>query len=263
MERGLLESPRWDVALSDGLVPPLRVMAIGLSKEFTTDMYIELHARSAFSFLAGASLPEELVAACVSRGMPALALLDRDNVSGIVRFHKEAVNRGVNSYIGAEITLEDGSKLPLLAESRQGYQNLCRLISRIKLRAPKGLGAAKNDDLAIILPALFVSRVMSMGLLQKLCRRSGQARARLDELTCIYGRQNVFVELQRHFDRLERPAIRRQLLWRKASSCQSSLQMASAMRLQIHANCSMSDVCHIRYGFVKRVGYWRETQSDL
>src|SRR5262252_3146771 len=111
-------------------------------------MYVELHARSAFSFLAGASLPEELVGACVSRGMAALALLDRDNVSGIVRFHKEAVTRGVNAHVGAEISLEDGSRLPLLAESRLGYQNLCRLISRMKLRAPKGSGAAKIEDLS-------------------------------------------------------------------------------------------------------------------
>jgi error-prone DNA polymerase len=167
-------------------------------------MYVELHARSAFSFLAGASLPEELVAACVSRGMPALALLDRDNVSGIVRFHKEAVNRGVSAYIGAEITLEDGSKLPLLAESRQGYQNLCRLISRIKLRAPKGSGAAKNEDLGDYSAGLICLTGDVHGPLAKaLSEGGGQARARLDELTCIYGRHNVFVELQRHFDRLE------------------------------------------------------------
>jgi error-prone DNA polymerase len=193
-------------------------------------MYVELHARSAFSFLAGASLPEELVAACVSRGMPALALLDRDNVSGIVRFHKEAINRGVSAHIGAEITLEDGSKLPLLAESRQGYQNLCRLISRIKLRAPKGSAAARSEDLSDYSAGLICLTGDEHGPLAKaLTDGTDRARARLDELARIYGRQNVFVELQRHFDRLEE------------ARNQESIALAQSLKLPIVAT---NGVCY-------------------
>ena len=100
-------------------------------------MYVELHARSAFSFLTGSSLPEDLVRACADLGIPAMAMLDRDNVSGVVRFHLAAQKSGIRAHIGAEITSTDGCLYPLLAESQKGYQNLCRLISCIKLRAKK------------------------------------------------------------------------------------------------------------------------------
>src|SRR5438552_15585375 len=97
-------------------------------------MYLELHARSAFSFLEGASLPEELATLCAELDMPAMALLDRDGVYGAPRFHLAAKKLGVRAHIGAEVTLEDGSVLPLLVETRAGYQNLCRLITNVKLR---------------------------------------------------------------------------------------------------------------------------------
>src|SRR6267142_2499989 len=68
--------------------------------------YIELHARSAFSFLEGASVPEELISACVAQEMPAMALLDRDGVYGAARFHLAAKKNGVKAHIGAEITVK-------------------------------------------------------------------------------------------------------------------------------------------------------------
>src|SRR5512146_156487 len=67
-------------------------------------MYIELHSRSAFSFLEGSSLPEELVGVCAELGMPAMALLDRDGVYGAPRFHLAARKLGLRAHIGAEIT---------------------------------------------------------------------------------------------------------------------------------------------------------------
>ena len=104
--------------------------------------YVELHARSAFSFLEGASLPEDIVHHCAALEQPAIALLDRDSVSGIVRFHMAAKKLGIRAHIGAEITCVDGRRYPLLVETRAGYQNLCRLITRMKLRAErKGCGA--------------------------------------------------------------------------------------------------------------------------
>src|SRR5574341_752340 len=118
-------------------------------------MYIELHARSAFSFLEGAALPEELVDACAAAGMPAMALADRDGVYGSPRFHLAAKKAGVRAHIGSEVTLKESwpqrhrdtenirlkkpsatpclrgeSRLPLLVATREGYQNLCRLITR-------------------------------------------------------------------------------------------------------------------------------------
>src|SRR6267143_3435522 len=105
-----------------------------------TDMYIELHARSAFSFLEGASTPEGLAERCAELDIPAMALLDRDGVYGAPRFHTAAKKLGVKAHIGSEVTVrstgtETQSSCSLLAESRAGYQNLCRLITRMKLRA--------------------------------------------------------------------------------------------------------------------------------
>src|SRR6202166_2866391 len=123
-------------------------MAAGSWKAAMTDGYIELNARSAFSFLEGASLPEDLIAAAADFGMPAMALIDRDGVYGAPRFHMAAQKAGIRAHIGAEVTCTDGHRYPLLAESRAGYRNLCRLITRMKLRAKKGEGAATREEFA-------------------------------------------------------------------------------------------------------------------
>ncbi len=168
-------------------------------------MFIELHARSAFSFLAGASLPEEIVEACAERDLPALAILDRDNISSAVRFHKAARGKGIKAHIGAEITLDDGSALPLIAETREGYRNLCRLLSQIKLRAPKGEAAASREDLAEYAKGLICLTGDEYGPIARTLFSQGidAARTRIDELSGIYGPSNVYVELQRHHDRFE------------------------------------------------------------
>src|ERR1700756_4497804 len=111
-------------------------------------MYTELHARSAFSFLEGASLPEELVAVCAERGMAAMALLDRDGVYGAPRFYLAAKKIPIQAYIGAEVTSAEGWRYPFLVASREGYQNLCRLITQMKLRAPKGEGNVAAEEVA-------------------------------------------------------------------------------------------------------------------
>ncbi|MGC2000770.1 MAG: PHP domain-containing protein, partial [Candidatus Acidiferrales bacterium] len=100
-------------------------------------MYTELHARSAFSFLEGGALPEELASVCVGRGMAAMALLDRDGVYGAPRFYLAAQKISLRAHIGAEVTGAGGWRFPLLVETRAGYQNLCRLITLMKLRARK------------------------------------------------------------------------------------------------------------------------------
>jgi error-prone DNA polymerase len=112
------------------------------------DAYVELHARSGFSFLQGATVPEELAGACAARGMGAMAIMDRDGVYGAPRFHMAAKKAGVRAHIGAEITCTNGARYPLLAATREGYRQLCRLITRMKLRAPKGEGAATPEEIA-------------------------------------------------------------------------------------------------------------------
>jgi error-prone DNA polymerase len=99
--------------------------------------YIELHARSAFSFLRAASTPETLAATAAQLGIPALAICDRDGVYGSPRLHAAGREHGVRAIVGAELTMEDGCVVPVLVTSRTGYQNLCRLITEAKLRGTK------------------------------------------------------------------------------------------------------------------------------
>jgi error-prone DNA polymerase len=148
--------------------------------------YVELHARSGFSFLEGASVPEELAGACAHFGMPAMALLDRNGVYGSPRFHMAAKKTGIRAHIGSEITCTNGLSYPLLTESREGYRNLCRLVTRMKLRAPKGEGAATLEELA----------EFSRGLI---CLTRHPDERLLD----IFGRGNLYAELQRHHHREE------------------------------------------------------------
>src|SRR5579862_6014897 len=103
-------------------------------------MYTELHARSAFSFLEGASIPEEFAGVCAEKGMGAMALVDRDGVYGSPRFHLAADKLSLQAHVGAEITAAEGWRYAVLVESRAGYQNLCRLITQMKLQAKKGEG---------------------------------------------------------------------------------------------------------------------------
>ena len=132
-------------------------------------MYVELHAASAFSFLEGASLPEEIAEAAAHSGMPAIALLDRDGVYGGPRFHSAATRCKIRAHIGAEISVADFGnqagcpswlpnqfparfvRLPLLVETQTGYRNLCRLITRYKMREKgKFTGAAMLAEVAAL-----------------------------------------------------------------------------------------------------------------
>ncbi len=100
--------------------------------------YAALWAKSNFSFLEGASHPEELVGTCARLGIPTIALTDRDGVYGVVEAHAAAQSTGVQLILGSEITVTDGTTLMLLAQDREGYANLCRLITRGRLRCDKG-----------------------------------------------------------------------------------------------------------------------------
>jgi len=165
-------------------------------------MYVELHARSAFSFLEGASVPEELAARCRELGMPALALVDRDGVYGAPRFYQAAKKQDLRAHVGAEVTSAEGFRYPLLVESRRGYQNLCRLITRMKLRAPKGEGAITESDLGEYARGLVCLTGGDEGPLAAALAAGGlDGGMRCVEQLCrIFGRGNVYVELQRHLN---------------------------------------------------------------
>src|SRR3954447_15914463 len=91
--------------------------------------YVELHAHSAYSFLDGASRPEEIAARAAELGYEAFALTDHDGVSGSLEFAMAAKDLGVRPITGAEVTLEGGAHVTLLAETARGYSNLCRLLT--------------------------------------------------------------------------------------------------------------------------------------
>src|SRR3954451_10377098 len=167
--------------------------------------YIELHSRSAFSFLEGSSLPESLISRCAELKMPAMALLDRDGVYGAPRFHMAAKKAGVKAHIGAEVTYETflRSRLPLLIASRAGYQNLCRLITKMKLRAAKDKGAVSEQELKEYSAGLICLTGGDDGPLALTLQHGGidAAREVVEHLIHIFGHNNVYVELQRHFHR--------------------------------------------------------------
>jgi len=109
--------------------------------------YAELHCLSNFSFLRGASQPEELVGRATDLGYAALAITDECSVAGIVRAHLAAREHGLKLIVGSEFALADGLRCVLLAEHRAGYGQLCRLITRARRAAPKGRYRLERTDL--------------------------------------------------------------------------------------------------------------------
>jgi error-prone DNA polymerase len=227
-------------------------------------MYLELHTASAFSFLAGASLPETLVTRAAALGYPAIALLDRDGVYGAPQLYRAARAAGLRAIVGAELTITHSSSgatpqppqaassprsgraarprasspsagsaarvaghdraqsswiLPVLVSSVEGYRNLCRLITRAKSKVAKGESLLTLADLdghcggLIALagrPALFAEQHGVGGL--------------VDQIVGIFGRDRVWVELQRHLRRDEEAANA------------SLLDLAAAFRIPVMAS---------------------------
>src|SRR5919108_1661561 len=211
-------------------IPKVRKSVPTIRQSSFPPTYVELHARSAFSFLEGASLPEDLVGACAALNLPAMALLDRDGIYGSPRFHLAAEKAGIKGHIGAELaceqfwtancqlpiergfkienrqsTIDNFVSLPLLVSSRAGYQNLCRLITRMKLRARKGEGSVREEELQEHATGLICLTGDDDGPLAAAFSHGGMEEGRrcLDRLIGIFGHENVYVELQRHFHREE------------------------------------------------------------
>ncbi len=201
--------------------------------------FVELHARSAFSFLRGASSPEALMQRAAHLGLGAMAVTDRAGVYGSARCQYAAKETGVRAIVGAELPLEDGSVLPVLAKSRLGYQNLCRLLTRAHLgvtaaaaenarppekpaigsgtparrraKAPedappaKGEGRVSFDQLAQFSAGLLALTGDSEGAVRQCLRRRDfdGAGVAMDRLVHLFGPENVVAEVQRHRLRYE------------------------------------------------------------
>ena len=168
--------------------------------------YVELHARSAFSFLRAASLPSTLAARASEIGLSALALTDRDGFYASPRLWTATEEAGIRAIYGCELTLEDRSVLPLLVQSADGYQKLCRLLTRSKLRSPKGESFVRWDELEEIAGGVVCMTGDEEGpLTAALLRRDFcEAEGTMRRLISIFGVKNVFVEVQRHLRRGER-----------------------------------------------------------
>jgi error-prone DNA polymerase len=134
-----------------------------------------------------------------------MALLDRDGVYGAARFHLAGVKAGVKGHIGAEVTAEEGGRYALLVKSRAGYQNLCQLITKMKLRSAKGEGSVAAAEMAEFGAGLVCLTGGEEGVLAHAIEQGGidAACERVTKLCELFGRRNVYVEVQRHFCRRE------------------------------------------------------------
>ncbi len=184
-----------------------------------TDRYVELHARSAFSFLEGASLPEAMTQQAANLQLPGLAILDRDGLYGSPRLYTTAKKLGLRSHIGAEVSVDAFGRqtrppawqphtvpsrpvrLSLLCESQTGYRNLSMLISGYKLaQRTKGDGIASFRKVQEHAAGLVCLTGGDEGPLAAALERGGMAEGRktVTRLLQTFGPKNVYVELQRH-----------------------------------------------------------------
>ncbi|MGC1339629.1 MAG: PHP domain-containing protein, partial [Candidatus Binataceae bacterium] len=196
--------------------------------DYSTD-YIELRARSAFSFLEGASTPEDLATRAAELGYRAIALGDRDGLYGAPRFHQAAKDAHIKPIVGAELTLDDDSRLYVLIPDRERYKNLCRMLTSSKLRAAKGAGRITLDDLERYGRGMICLGGGTMSPLSRMLIRGEDPLSLCDRLEGIFGGKNLYVDLQRHLDADE------ERLNRKLAA------LAEAAHLPIVAT---NDVCH-------------------
>ncbi|OLD94527.1 MAG: error-prone DNA polymerase [Gemmatimonadetes bacterium 13_1_20CM_4_69_16] len=167
-------------------------------------MYIELHCHSAFSFLDGASLPEQLALTASQLGYSAVALTDHNGLYGSLAFAHEAKQLGIQAITGAELTLLDGSHVTLLAETPEGYANLCRLITETHLgRADRRDPRLDFASLEARHEGLIILSGCRTGLLPQRLQQAGVTAARRFAERCraVFGADRFFVELQRNYVR--------------------------------------------------------------
>jgi error-prone DNA polymerase len=225
--------------------------------------YVELRAASAFSFLDGASLPEDLVCQAAELGLPAMALIDTNGVYGAPRFYGAAKKAGLRALVGAEVVLDDRlpstvdrqlhavpeelnpttspQRLTLLVENRNGYRNLCRLLTAGALGRPKGDARYGWDLIRQHAEGLHCLTGSDEGPLARALIHGGTDRARqlLDELHSIFGGR-LHVELQRHGIRAEEH--RNQALVEIARSLKIPLVATNGVRYARRSDKDLHDI---------------------
>lgn len=156
--------------------------------------YVELHCHSNFSLLDGASAPEKLVARAKELGMTALAITDHDGLYGAVRLYRAAKESGIKPIIGAEITLDNGCHLTLIAENKAGYSNLCRLISYSHSKGGKTKAALDWPTLSSLSSGLICLSGCRNGEVCKCLLRAKEddAMAVAEKYVEVFGRENFF-----------------------------------------------------------------------
>jgi error-prone DNA polymerase len=235
----------------------------GGSRRFMTEPaeYVELHAASAFSFLEGASQPEELIERARALEMSSIALADRNGVYGAVRFHTSAQRNKIKAHIGAEIAVSsfgnrlvpsewlphqhqpEPPRITLLCKSQTGYQNLCQLITRFKMReTTKADGAATLEDLEEFSAGLICLTGGEEGPLAAAVAEKGDAGARkiAERLAAVYGRSSVYLELQRH--QLRDEELRNQSLFGLATQMRLPVVATNGVRYATGKDREMLDV---------------------
>ncbi|MDP9376403.1 MAG: DNA polymerase III subunit alpha [Actinomycetota bacterium] len=191
-------------------------------------MYAELHCHSAFSFLDGASLPQELAATAAELGYDALALTDHDSLSGSMEFAQAAASVGIKAIHGAEVTLADGRHLTLLVQRAQGWRNLCRIVTRAHARDREPDPPPTSVELDFVL-AHAEGLVCLSG-----CAGHGVEDLRtLRRLLAAFGPENLKIELQRPFQRHDRASNRARL----ASARELGVRCVATGDVHAHAYC--------------------------
>ncbi|MFQ6031078.1 MAG: PHP domain-containing protein, partial [Dehalococcoidia bacterium] len=173
--------------------------------------YAELHCHSNYSFQEGASSVEDLLVRSRELGYQALALTDHDNLCGAMHFAQVAKSLEMQAITGAEVTLNDGSHLTLLAETRRGYSNLCNLISYSHIGGDRRNPQLDPRHLPELAQGIILLTGCRNGRVPRLLAEGdlGGADDQLDQYLDWFGTANVFVELQQNLVRGDTPRIRR------------------------------------------------------
>src|SRR4051794_36677808 len=172
--------------------------------------YVELHAHSAYSFLDGASQPEELALAALEQGYTAFALTDHDGVSGSMEFAQAASAHGLQAIHGAEVSLTGGHHLTLLVESTAGWGNLCRLLTHAHAHTRDGRVGAPVGDPRVPLEAV-LEHAEGLVCLSGCAGRGIEDLASLERLRGAFGPDHLRIELQRPFLAGDRERMRRRI----------------------------------------------------
>ena len=223
--------------------------SVGKDSRMGRPPYVELRARSAFSFLEGATAPEDLATGAAALGYDAIALGDRDGLYGAPRFYQAATEAKIKAIVGAELVLDSASfglaldtpsRLYVLVPDRERYRNLCRMLTAAKLRVigtntdgsprypAKGESRITFDDIERYGHGLIALAGGALSPLARMLTRGDDPRPLTDRLSAVLGRGNCFIDIQRHLDPDEERLNRR------------LLGLATASRIPI---VTTNDVC--------------------